>query len=126
MGNDEHLRACYRYIELNPVRAGMESAPGQYRWSRHAANAHGVPDELVTPHDLYSALGDTDTDRRFAYRELLRNALEACQVHGIRASVQTGTPLGNDRFMAHVEAVLGKRVGQARRGRPCREDGRRY
>ena len=126
VGSDEHLLACYRYIGLNPVRAGMVSAPGRYRWSSYAANAHGVPDELVTPHELYSALGDTAWDRCFAYRELFRSALEPCQIHAIRASVQTGTPLGSSRFRAQVEAVLRKRVRQARRGRPCREDGKGY
>jgi putative transposase len=121
VGADDYLLACYRYIELNPVRAGMVSTPGDYRWSSFAANAFGLSDKLVYPHERYRALGNTDEQRLYAYQELFRNALEPDHVHSIRASVQTGTPLGNDRFRAQVEAALGKRVGQARRGRPHQE-----
>lgn len=126
VGNDEHLLACYRYIELNPVRAGMVIEPGEYPWSSYSANARGLLDESITPHHLYQALGSTDDQRHYAYRDLFRHPLEAEQVHVIRASVQTGTPLGNDRFRAQVEAALGKRVGQARRGRPRREHRKGY
>ncbi len=40
----------------------------------------------------------------------------------IRASWQTGTPLGNDKFKEEIEAVLGRKVGQNRRGRPVKHD----
>jgi len=99
----------------------MVNSPGEYRWSSFSANGLGSPDRVVNPHDIYQALGSTSDIRRYAYRELFRNALEADDVHAIRTAVQTGTPLGNDRFRAQVEAALGKRVGQARRGRPRRE-----
>jgi putative transposase len=52
-----YLLTCMRYIELNPVRAGMVKAPGDYRWSSYGANALGDSDDLVTPHGLYTALG---------------------------------------------------------------------
>ncbi len=48
-----HLLSCYRYVELNPVRARMVVAAGDYPWSSHRANANGVQDPLVTPHALY-------------------------------------------------------------------------
>ena len=126
VGADEHLLACYRYIELNPVRAGMVNTPGEYRWSSFLANAHGLRDQLVKPHNLYQALGSTGELRRYAYRALFRNALGEVQLHAIRSSLQTGTPLGSDRFRTQVEAVLGRRVGQAKRGRPRRENGKGY
>ncbi len=85
VGDDEHRLACYRYIGLNPVRAGMVISPGEYPWSCYSANARGLLDESITPHDLYRALGSTGDQRRYAYRELFRHALEAEQVHAIRA-----------------------------------------
>jgi len=118
ISSDEYLLTCMRYIELNPVRAGMVALPGEYRWSSYAANASGRADGAVTPHAVYRALGKSTGARGFAYRELFRSALEPEQVHQIRAAVQTGTPLGNDRFREQIETALKCRVGQSRRGRP--------
>jgi putative transposase len=118
MSSDEHLLACRRYIELNPVRAGMVKTPGEYRWSSYAANADGKTSGVLAPHPIYLALGETGEARGYAYRELFRSVLEPEQVHQIRAAVQTGTPLGNDRFRKQIEDALKCRVGFARRGRP--------
>jgi putative transposase len=116
--SEQYLFSCMHYIELNPVRAGMVDHPIEYRWSSYGANAVGPDDKVVIPHDLYRALGAHLEDRRYAYREMFRHALTEEQVHDIRATVQTGTPLGNDRFRQQVEQILGRRIGQARRGRP--------
>jgi len=118
ISSDDYLLACMRYIELNPVRAGMVAAPGDYRWSSHRANALGDPGDGLMPHLLYRALGQTAQDRAHAYRELFRGALDPEQTHAIRATVQTGTPLGNTRFKEQIEQTLQRQVGQARRGRP--------
>jgi len=62
-----YLLACMRYIEANPVRAGMASAPEDFRWSSYRANALGEPDRLLTPHPAYLALGSAAAARRAAY-----------------------------------------------------------
>lgn len=121
-----YLFACMRYIELNPVRAGMVEKAVDYRWSSHAANAGGWPDELIEPHALYYSLGGTPDECQTRYRELFDAAPEPDQVRDIRATVQTGTPLGNDRFRQQIEQALGCRVGQSRRGRPVREQRKGY
>jgi putative transposase len=113
-----YMLTCMRYIELNPVRAGMVAAPIDYRWSSYAANAAGCSDAVITPHPDYLSLGRLPDDRQYAYRELFRRELGAEQIHNIRATVQTGTPLGNEHFREAVEQTLGRKVGQARRGRP--------
>lgn len=118
ISSEHYLLACMRYIELNPVRAGMVMTPMDYRWSSYAANAAGLYDKVVTPHGLYHALAKEPAERLYTYRELFRQALAPEQVHDIRATVQTGTPLGNDRFREQVERTLGSKVGHARRGRP--------
>ncbi|MGQ0509597.1 MAG: transposase [Betaproteobacteria bacterium] len=64
-----YLLACMRYIELNPVRAGLTRDPAEYRWSSHRANALGETDRLLSPHPLYFALGRGATERCAAYRE---------------------------------------------------------
>jgi len=68
--SEAYLITCYRYIELNPVRAGMVHDPRDYPWSSHRANALGGSDPLVTPHDVYLALGSKATPREAAYRAL--------------------------------------------------------
>ena len=77
---DRYLLACYRYVELNPVRAGMVTDPGDYPWSSYRANALGGQDDLVTPHERFEGLG------RKAYRELVRVPLDDATLHEIRAA----------------------------------------
>ena len=67
-----YLLACMRYIELNPVRAGIVRRPAQYPWSSYRANALGEEDALVTPHPWYYALGRTPEARRAAWRARTR------------------------------------------------------
>jgi putative transposase len=57
VGTARYLLRCYRYIELNPVRAAMVEQPGDYRWSSYGSNASGVFDPLVRSHSAYVALG---------------------------------------------------------------------
>ena len=61
--SEAYALICYRYIELNPVRANMVAHPGEYRWSSYHKNAEGMPDPLVLPHDLYRRLGKNKVDR---------------------------------------------------------------
>lgn len=115
---EQYLLACMRYIELNPVRADMVNAPGQYRWSSYRHNAQGNADQLLTEHPLYTSLGRTKTSRCEAYKALFRTHLDEEQLKDIRAAWQTGTPLGNVYFKEKIERKLKTKVGQARRGRP--------
>jgi putative transposase len=83
-----YLFACSRYIELNPVRAGMVADPAQYIWSSFRRNALGRLDPVVTPRAEYEALG-TDGDRCcMAYHALFRRELAASEVARIRAEVR--------------------------------------
>ncbi len=55
---ERYLLCCHRYIELNPVRAGMVARPDEYRWSSYGCNAWGDAGWL-RPHEEYTRLGDT-------------------------------------------------------------------
>lgn len=70
-----HLLACMRYIELNPVRAGIVRRPGDYRWSSYAANALGREDALISPHPHYLALGRDPALRCTVYRGSVEETL---------------------------------------------------
>ncbi len=115
---EAYLLACSRYIELNPVRAGMVARPADYRWSSYRANALGEADPLLSPHPLLLALADAPAARRRAYRALFRGQADGRQLDGIRSALQTGTPLGDARFRARIERRLDAKVGHDRRGRP--------
>ncbi len=116
-----YLLACYRYIELNPVRDGMVEEPVDYTWSSYRGNAIGEEDPILSAHADYLALGRSDSDRRSAYRALFESHLDQSTITQLRESLQTGTPLGNDRFRAQIEQALGRAVGFSRRGRPKKQ-----
>jgi len=66
--NDRYWLTCLRYIEQNPVRAGMVRSPDAYSWSSYAAHAFGRWPEWLTPHSIYQTLGNTAEARQAAYR----------------------------------------------------------
>src|SRR5688572_11918489 len=68
--SEDYVLACYRYIELNPVRAGLARRPDEYPWSSYAANAVGHAAALLSPHEEYVRLGRTAEERQAVYREL--------------------------------------------------------
>lgn len=70
--SEQYLLTCSRYIELNPVRAGIVAYPGDYLSSSYRAHAYGQPDKLVQDHPLNTALGSTDFTRQEAYRDLFK------------------------------------------------------
>jgi REP-associated tyrosine transposase len=116
--DDTYLLACSRYIELNPVRAGMVEHPGAYRWSSYLANGQGESDPVVVPHGLYQALGEDGAIRAAAYGELFRHALEPGLVDQIRAATNGNYALGDWQFASQVAEALGRRVTPGRSGRP--------
>ena len=119
---DRYLLTCYRYIELNPLRAGMVENPGNYRWSSYRCNAHGRPDRLVTLHPEYLKLGADDGQRQHAYRELFKHKIDDEQLHQIRDSLQQCRVLGNDRFRNEIETALAIKATPMKRGRPRKDD----
>jgi putative transposase len=112
---------CHRYIELNPVRARMVAHPRDYRWSSYPANAALAHSRLLTPHDEYLALGRNEKERSMAYRDLFRAHLDSAELDEIRAAVNGGFALGNDRFKAQVAEMLKRRVERGAPGRPRKE-----
>lgn len=117
---EAYVLACYRYIELNPVRACMVEHPAEYRWSSYRANAQGEESSIV-PHPLYLALGQQIEERHAAYRELFRYELERGVIDEIRQATNGNYALGDGRFAAEVERMLGRRVVRGKPGRPFKK-----
>jgi putative transposase len=115
-----YLLTCYRYIELNPVRAAMVRHPGEYRWSSYRAHAEGRDDPLVTEHWIYQALGRDNTEQRSAYRALFKSQIEEQTLREIRDTLQKGWVLGSERYKNEIAALVSRRVQPLPKGRPAR------
>lgn len=118
IGDEAYFLLCMRYIECNPVRAGMVEHPAMYRWSSYAANALGVDNALIKSHALYACLGSAIKVRCDNYRALFAMPLNPAELDMVRSSLLSGTPIGNDKFKEHIESALGRKVGLAKVGRP--------
>lgn len=114
--HERYLLTCYRYIELNPVRANMVTHPSEYRWSSYHANALGQHDSVLTPHAEYLALGHAAPEREAAYRALFDVHLDVSALTEIREATQKGWALGNDRFKEEIERLLQQRTRPLPRG----------
>lgn len=120
---ERYLLACYRYIELNPRRAGLAAQPDDFPWSSYRANGLGEADALLTPHPLYLALGSDAPARQDAYRGLCREGLAPDLVDELRAATNGNFALGDACFHDRAAAALGHRVTRARAGRPRKAAG---
>lgn len=115
---EAHLLTCYRYIELNPVRAGMVAEAADYRWSSHRWHAAGEADQVITDHPLYVALGASAGARQAAYRGLFGAPLAAPVIDQLRQATNGGWAFGDDRFKARVAEAAGRRAAPRPKGRP--------
>lgn len=116
VAGEDYLLVCLRYIELNPVRAGMAADPGAYPWSSFPANAWGRRIKLWTPHPVYLKLGPTPADRTQAYCALFEGQIDAATLKQIRDATNQGLALGSDRFKAEIAGLSGRRVTLLKRG----------
>lgn len=120
--DDSHyVLACYRYIELNPVRAGMVRAPGDYAWSSHRGNAFGSTDPLLTPHPTYLALAGAER-RALSYRAIVDAGVPEEDLGRIRRYLSAQRVLGTREFQADIAARLGRVTDLRRPGRPRKSE----
>ena len=115
--SDRYLLTCYRYIELNPVRAAMVERPEEYPWSSYGVNAWGDIG-WIAPHAEYLRLGSTSQERCLSYRQLFRQHLGQDDLHLIRKSAQYCQPISDDRFREEISQRYGLEFGYAQKGRP--------
>jgi putative transposase len=108
---DRYLMTCYRYIELNPVRAGLADSPATLPWSSYAANGQGRP-SWVTPHAGYLALGSTSVDRRARYCQFLAKSVCDEELETIRRATHYCVPTAEADYLEHLEAELGIKLGR--------------
>lgn len=105
----EYLMCCYRYIELNPVRAKIVTDPADYPWTSFRRNAWGRHDSIVTDHDEYSMLGAAPQERAAAYRAMFHAGIEPARLNELRRDLHESRPFGPECFKEEIERRLKRR-----------------
>lgn len=121
--SEHYLLACYRYIELNPVRAAIAATPADYRWSSYACNGNGGIDLLITAHPAYLHIHSDAELRRACYRALVAQGIGDDELLAIRTYAQRQRALGTSRFQQAIDLQLGRRAGMGLPGRPRKMSG---
>ena len=98
--DEAYLLAAARYIELNPVRAGLVVDPCDWPWSSARAHLTGSDDALVKVAPLLTMIPD--------WRAFLRSALPEAELRDIRRHSRTGRPLGDEAFLVRLEGMIGR------------------
>ena len=98
----QYVLACYRYVERNPVRAGMVAAPGGYAWSSHRGNIGLADDKLLKPHAEYSALGSASDSPHSVYRALFDAEDDPVIIKAIREATWGGYPLVGEALKSRL------------------------
>lgn len=113
-----YVLACYRYIEMNPVRAGMVSKAIEYPWSSHAGNVGTHDNRLLMPHAEYLALAADDDARRAAYRGLFIQPEDAGFLSSVRDATNGGFALVGDGLKSRLPIDVQKRLKRKQPGPP--------
>jgi len=116
--SEDYVLACYRYIELNPVRAKMVAHPRGYQWSSYHTTAEGKNNDFLAPHEQYLSIDRNEENRQKAYRGLFKAHVDAGWDDQIREATNGNYVLGNTRFQEEIAEALGRRVVKGRAGRP--------
>lgn len=115
--SESYLLTCYRYIELNPVRAeGMADHPSKYPWSSYRFNALGGEDVIVVPHAEYLSLGQTAEERQAAYRALFKSHISEKTLEEIRQATNKAWVLGSSYFKEKIAKQLNRPAIPASKG----------
>jgi putative transposase len=117
--SDAYLLTCHRYIEMNPVRAGIVDHPSRYAWSSYGANAQGLPSDIVVPHPLYISLAIDPDERRSRYQRMFDVPESAEALKRIREATHAGVALGEGAFVSSLPGSLQPKAVKRKPGRPA-------
>lgn len=119
-----YLLACMRYIELNPVRAGVVSAPQDYPWSSYAHHVGaGRRDPLVSEHAQYWQMGNTPFEREVAYRHWVAQGVGEAEAARLTDAALKGWALGGEGYLSQVAATTSRPLVARAKGRPRKGGG---
>ena len=115
----DHLLTVLRYVEANPLRAGMVADAALYPWSSHRERVEGRPAPLLEEFPEWRGLGADESSRRAAWRGKVADPFGDAEMTALRSSVSSGRPLGSPGWVTATADRLGIDPGPTRpRGRP--------
>ncbi len=106
--DEYYLIATARYIELNPVKAGLVKSPEDYMWSSARHHLGEYKDPLLTRSPLNSIVKD--------WGAFLSSSVDDKQHEDIRRAERTGRPLGSTSFVQSLEGILNRELKKKRPG----------
>lgn len=115
---DRYLLTCLRYVDLNPVRAGLVAHPGEFRWSSYRAHSGTVGTAWLDEDPATLAWSENPDRRRERYRNFVAEGEDDLELKLIRGSLQRGQLTGSDQFVDSIEAGLGRVISKKGPGRP--------
>ena len=118
ISSKEYLLACCRYIELNPLRAGLVNDPKDYLWSGYNRKVEGTVDKVLDLDSNYRALGNTQKERQSAYKEYVTQTISDEELQLIRGAIERNQLTGSDRFRMQLEKKHEVQIFNRGRGRP--------
>ncbi len=115
--NDEYLWSVARYIERNPVKAGIVEYAEEYLWSSASAHLTSAPDDLLQQPSWLNVMDEA------RYAEFIQQIDEEAD-NKLRSATRTGRPLGTDVFIDNMESQLDtilrpRKPGRPRKSREC-------
>ncbi|MBL4670591.1 MAG: transposase [Flavobacteriales bacterium] len=116
LSTERYFLTVSRYIELNPIRAGMVKHPAEYPWSSYRHNASGKRIKLITPHPVYLSLGRSKQERRARYQALFDQLIPSYTLEEIRTATNKAWVLGDGKFKQQIEQQLGYALPPFQRG----------
>lgn len=119
--SDAYLLSVYRYIERNPVRAGIAVSAEDHPWSSVHGNLQRRDDPMLTQHPAFQAFAGTAQQRTALYAAFLRDVNASADLPAIRKHSLRQCPMGDAAFLRMVEHTLGRPVAMRKRGRPRKE-----
>jgi putative transposase len=115
---DEHLLTVMRYVEANPLRAGLVADLADWPWSSYAVHGSGAADDLVTPAPVWAGLRSTEGRRQAYWRRWVHEPLTEKELERVRKSVSSGRPFGSEGWVAATAKRLGLELATRPGGRP--------
>lgn len=116
--SDRYLLACCRYVDLNPVRAGLVDKPEKYRWSSYRSKIGLDSCDWLALDPGFLALAEVGDCRQRRYREFVEAGITPEELATIRTAVARDQLTGTVQFAADFERQTGRRVSTRGRGRP--------
>ena len=106
--SDQYLFALHKYIEMNPVKAGMAEDIAEYPWSSYQHNALGQADPLITEHERYQSLGVSHKQRSDVYLDMFEQFNTSAQDVDITQATLRGEVYGSEAFHRKISALISR------------------